>query len=855
MEENDNFLDFFREIVVACAQEGNSIERVKDGYVLNLKNLDKNLPDGTYQDGHLIINKNKVYMSKRFIINKFLKAERETFESILNESIQDETRISKIINDLDIFNGIIFEKSDEFEKFLDNCKSKIDNERIEGKSNFRDFLIKLIHNYFNDSSEKEYESSPSKTITNFIEKGILTPEQILDFSNLNKEIPMYKKINIKSIYYSVKNIKELEKFSFARAIGDEAYKENILTSKIRQNYTNDPFLYDLMRDGYGFKILLDIYTNLKDFKDGRITYEDFKKARITPKWIIDNVDVPTFKEFIYCGLGKEFRFDSSKIINLYGSKISGSDLIEIAKKGFVSPEKLVEAGIYKNVQATNPEKAINIQELIDFYTPDRLLEMYENEKISNDFVKKFNRIIKEDNVKFDYAKLIEETKKSVNQNNLQISSDEVLQYYLKKGLIPKEYIKQIYDSKTVISLYQNGKLSTDDLLKIYSSDELKEVITGDKVEELYVENGIISSEDVCKFYNNGTINREELGDLLTNEEILQNVNDGKLKEDTLLIPNKKEQISFLEKAYIDDGTLDEKTLAKLYLNYPHANDSTKGYTPVCYIDAKELRDLTELKEFKNDIKTYIDENYRIENLADLLLARVISISDIKDLEDRGIIKKDDAKTLIEDVIDVEALKSSTVNGVFLVSEQSSSAELKDNRKVSLNTAVRKTNKKCLTDYDTESEAIETLFKVSSKKEDRDIIPLVSKTSDGKNGTLTGYNMYISEPYKIAILDKKEPQNACYVMPTSLAYYFFGRNQDGEEVMKTERNKTNLRNMEGNRFVITLNHSKNFMRNLIKAVGTFNAEAKKDLATDPRCSEYEEFMQKYYEEEKSARTNE
>ena len=46
-----------------------------------------------------------------------------------------------------------------------------------------------------------------------------------------------------------------------------------------------------------------------------------------------------------------------------------------------------------------------------------------------------------------------------------------------------------------------------------------------------------------------------------------------------------------------------------------------------------------------------------------------------------------------------------------------------------------------------------------------------------------------------------------------------------------------------------------MKNLIKAVGTFNNEAKEDLASDPRCKEYEEFMQKYYEEEKRTKANE
>lgn len=874
-DDNIDIIDFIREIMIAVKQKGNSIKFVEDGIILNLKIADK-IRDGVYQGGNFIVNGNKIYMSNKILISRFRSAEKEAFRSMLNCEIKDEQSISRIIEDLNIYSSNFLKgnENDEYKKFLEDSKNKIRSEKSEGKSDYQNYLVKAIHNYFNEYDERQFKLNPDKAVSDFIEMGILTPEQILDFSNLNKEIPIYKKINIKKIFYAVKSTIGLEKYSFAHAIGDKAYKENILTSKIKQNYLDDPFLYDLMRDGEGFKILLDIYTNLHNFRNGRLTYEDFKKAKISNKWVIDNVDVPTIKEFIYCGLGKKFGFDSKKIVDIYGTKLSGKDLLEIAKKGFVSPEKLIDAGIYKNVQITNPEKAIDIQELIDFYTPDRILEMYKNGNLSNNFIKKFNKIINDNNVEFNYTKFIEETKNLVknldkeeskkgseknqgchNEKNSQLDYSNALQYYLDNKLIPAEYTKQVYSNTVIVNKYKNGEISTDELLGIYSPDQLKKIITEKEIEEIYVENGTISSEDVCKLYNNGIVSRLELSDLLTNEELLQYVNDGKLKEDTLLIPNAKEQISFLEKAYIDDETLNEKTLAKLYLNYPHTKDSKEENAPVCYINAKELRDITDLREFKNDIKTYIDENYRVENLADLLLTRVISISDIKDLEDRGIIKEKDSKKLIDDVIDVAALKNSAINGTFYLSEQNSTGYLKDKRIANVNRKVINNSKKCLTDYDTESEAIETLFKVSGKKDDNDIIPIISETSDGKAGTLTGYNMYISEPYKVAILDKKEPNNACYVMPTSLAFYFFGRNKDGEEIMKTGRNKTSIRNIEGNRFVITLNHSKNFMKNLIKAVGTFNNEAKEDLASDPRCKEYEEFMQKYYEEEKRTKANE
>lgn len=239
---------------------------------------------------------------------------------------------------------------------------------------------------------------------------------------------------------------------------------------------------------------------LEDIKDLFFQYETTISPEFAPsKDVYSTLDAfsnPVLKSTGVPEITKAFHKKMSQaILDNYGTKLSGKQVLEKANQGYVEPAEVITMLKYKSlyVQDTKSEdytEPVSYTDLLDFYSPEkhpgRMLGMLKDKQISLEFQEFHQELL--DNVtpkerKTYISDLIEEAKSEAKTS--QEFSESVLDY-ANHQIIPDENLEQNISGDFLKKQFLDKKISIARVIEIYTTDPeyfsaVESILTADEI--------------------------------------------------------------------------------------------------------------------------------------------------------------------------------------------------------------------------------------------------------------------------------------------------------------------------------------------------------------------------------------
>ena len=671
----------------------------------------------------------------------------------------------------------------DFMKWLVKYVNSPEKDHYDFGNNVNDLLMKLT---LTDQYDESVQDHFTHAANIFMKFNILDPEVML-------ETHYFKQFSYEDIL-KLRDDGVLKNSQIIHAMGEDKYKGAILDVKSslefwedQKNYDIHDFskketqnnirkfqkqLSDLISIPEGLQSIIDLYLAGEIDEDlFSKVFDRIKLSKQSPEHIMG---------LLKSKMSSQIKVSSEDLLKLYGTKLSGHDCIELANLGKIEADKLIDIVKYKSVKESAPELVINPKELIDFYSPDMLLKMYEKHQITPEFAKKFIKLAEENldviSQEFLYCQI---ASKTPNQS--------VLLDYYKQGLLPPQFLKGFVSSSTIDEMFLDENLSMKDILSL-------------------VKSGVIKMEETDKYF--------------TSEEIVSNIVSGNLEEDFLKALDSKFVEAKLKGMYIS-GKCPTGLFLKAFLDHDVINLET-------------LNKSFEEKEPDTDLLQFISKNSNKEKIKELFTNYHISLEDLYTLLHSEIIDKntfDDIKSAID-----KAEFYGTLAKTQKISVTTSEKPEKSNS--SPMPIIPGFGAKSNIDFTLEQDALIETF--DTPIFGRDSMPIIEShnTLTGNPTSLNNYIIVPIEKYDLVIFEKFAAGNVLFIMPYQQADYFLHGNLSMLDIDNPDlddaanRSKKTLRQMES---VQLCPHSKHFWKHVIDKASQLSDDARNDLKPKGRYS--------------------
>jgi hypothetical protein len=343
---------------------------------------------------------------------------------------------------------------------------------------------------------------------------------------------------------------------------------------------------------------------LADIKDLFFKYETTISPEFSPsKEVYENLATfsnPILKSTGVPEITKSFQKKMSQaILDNYGKKFSGKEVIEFAENGYVEPEQVITMLKYKSLYAQDPKsedyvEPVSYSELLDFYSPEkhpgRMLSLQKDNKLNLEF-QEFHKEMLENISKKERKEYIEdlihETKD--NASTPQEFSENILEY-ANHQIIPDENLEQNISGEFLKKQYLDKKISIARIFAIYKT--------------------------APKYFS-------AVESILTPDEITKAHKSEQIQDEALMYIPKDSRI-----AYLQENNTKFNTMMYLFL---HCN----GFS------IAELKALLNETHNTESLEFYIDEGSSPSKIKELYENYLIDYSCIKHLQSVGILTDKD----------------------------------------------------------------------------------------------------------------------------------------------------------------------------------------------------------------------
>ena len=160
--------------------------------------------------------------------------------------------------------------------------------------------------------------------------------------------------------------------------------------------------------------------------------------------------------------------ESNEIMNNYGIKYSGAEILAYAREGKIEPEKPINMLQYQSLYLQDPKspdyvEPVSYDALLDFYSPEtspgRLHSILREEKIDENFSTLHTELLNSFSKKKQqsyYQSIVTETKE-LNSSYEEVSND--LLNYANSRILPDIYLSGNITPKFLIEKYEKRRIT------------------------------------------------------------------------------------------------------------------------------------------------------------------------------------------------------------------------------------------------------------------------------------------------------------------------------------------------------------------------------------------------------------
>lgn len=363
-----------------------------------------------------------------------------------------------------------------FEEFnpqeIDNIKTilLVILNRLQGKN------VKLVGTLENTQSQGrmnvEYDIDRlKKDIMRFADKGLFLTEEKIE--------------NIRNILLSgEKNLKE-----FNSDVIWQLDFEDVQWDKLVKR-SSENFIFFLEECEPSEEDIKEVISELKEIST-ECLYELIQRGSITKNEIIEECN---------------------------GEKIKLEQLIELASADIIDDKTIMN--VFNNLKKLGDEKLLNREELLKYFDLEKIKEYINNNKIDDEFLEFYTKIIPEGEEKKN------EILKQIEELVLNSDNKEALIKFYKFGLIAEELLRKELTDEDVFELYEYGKIDASMANQIHKLGIIEQDTMAVIVDEEY-KNG-----DILKGLEDGVIDLKIALELYSDKKvfgILKKYQDGIFK--------------------------------------------------------------------------------------------------------------------------------------------------------------------------------------------------------------------------------------------------------------------------------------------------------------------------------------
>lgn len=503
--------------------------------------------------------------------------------------------------------------------------------------------------------------------------------------------------------------------------------------------------------------------------------------------------------------------------------LTGREIFELVKKGFINQEKLVdvyeqqklfnnviyhfdEQGYLKNNSNFN-DITIWPEEFLMYFNANRVLEMLQNEEYAERFKKMYGEIKLIANSRENTSFIDEYEQNFINsfvqckkEKNKEYSEDLIT--LIREEIIDAELALKYLNSKDIMSLLEANKFTLEIVLPYLEGSDIIELFENDENGDLCISDSVLNK-----------LSQKEVEDLILLERItLQEVIDKSNRE---IITSKvfkgifKENKSSIIEG-IDTGEINPHSILDAYMyGYITAQDigeiatDKNGRIDINRLNIDEYKFPVNEEESK-DQQQAKRQGY-VQKIEELLLLGIINYAKLVELKDKELINSDEFRIICDTKANYEAEKE--IEGLGVITNYGI-AEGNGNNGVLSKIGDNKQIIDCIID----PTLIDEFFDEIGKDKENNI---TTERRRIEKGALDGYSLIYIKSMGVVVLEKMHTKrtinNATYVVPLIKAV----------ELAKTA-NKSDLRR-EPN--VKVVNHVKNFGNNILRSIAEVQEETK------------------------------
>ena len=490
----------------------------------------------------------------------------------------------------------------------------------------------------------------------------------------------------------------------------------------------------------------------------------------------------------------KLRITSQDILNEYGVTVSGSRFYKLAMYGYVDSKDVIDVVSKNKILRLSGEPEENLfddEEVLAFYSSDRLTNMLLNDNIDSEFVKKYKMALNDDELFNRKSRtVIEKTKFRIMTNEEIDDKDETAQKLLVKayriGLCSPEILKENINQGYIEELYLSGEISDTNILNLYRY----KVVDADTVRKYF------SEKEIFDFYLQGDLDKDIISVLENIEERNENILEA-----------------------VMDGKMPLYDVASLYITGT--------------LDINILEDAIEFSNEEFNFETVIDENTDFSKIKEMFERKIIDYSCVTNLKENGIITENQLKEL-KKTMDKDKFFDDLKGKTFkLVTDRKAKERVPRQKDSSLKGYKPKKDEN--EKYKKEKELISKILGLDNINESVDeYASIESYNNAGRPTSLNGYKIFGSKDNGLVIFSKFQKENAVFIMPFYQAAYFLNsRGQENSKDVVIEDRMKDKAYLKTLNQVEVIMHTEYFARNLSSAACKLSPEFEEKYTED--CS--------------------
>ena len=374
------------------------------------------------------------------------------------------------------------------------------------------------------------------------------------------------------------------------------YKLSKADKKKRNSYVSRKYL-EIIPKAKVLEMFID--------EDGIIENIDLRRLKITPEDVL-NINVELLIRGLKSGkLPENLRPTEDAILSRYGLGLFREEILDLENSNVISGKSVLELFVSrKSVNQTNPEDAIRVQDVLDFYSVERLMSLKSEGKINSRFSIMFNEEV--------LNKLDEETRKEYIG---KIISDLKAIDEKEKSESPK-YLVKLYE------LYELGLIDKSDIDAEFSDEKVEELLMDD----------VINEDSVVKYFNDGFVGRDILKEVFSDRELRNLVITGELAPKAILaVDSKRDEVI---RELLQNESIVVLDIIDMYF------EEEGG------LNILELENVLEGQEINDgELVDLIPDDADVEKISEMFKKYLISQDDLGMLVRRGVLSAEKEKEL------------------------------------------------------------------------------------------------------------------------------------------------------------------------------------------------------------------